>query len=139
MARELTVDDYFKAAKLVANCPRDRVPYVLQILAKAEIDVEQLDTIIEEAKTERKRHLYCKRTNEDTREKWRLTDNETTMILRKAYNLNIGFSAIKNLTGIDRTSLYKYLWAERVPSPKKAEKIAEVVGKMIAEVSGEQV
>ena len=138
MARELTIDDYLKAAKIVANCPRDRVAYVLQILAQSGMEIEELENVIERAKAERTRHIYYKRRNDDKRDNWRDTTNPTTLLLRKAYDLNIGFTAINNLTGIDRTTLYKYLWAKRIPSGKDAKTIEDVVGKMIAEISGDE-
>lgn len=136
MARELTFDDYYKAAKLVANCRQDRIPYVLQILEQSEINIDEIETIIAEVKAENKKHIYCKRANENYRGNWKPSDNDTTLLLRKAYDLNISFSSINSITGIDRTSLYKYLWGERTPSEVKAKIIADKVGKMIEEVGG---
>lgn len=137
MARELTFDDYYRAAKMVANCPHDRIPYVLQILAQSGINVEQIETIIKEAKVANKRHIYCKRRNDNTRAKWKPSDNDTTLLLRKAYDLNISFSTIQKKCDIDRTSLYKYLWGERLPSHTNANRIGEIVGTMIAEITEE--
>ena len=137
MARELTIDDYLKAAKIVANCPRDRVAYVLQILAQSGMEIEELENVIERAKVEKTKHIYCKRRNDDKRDNWRDTTNPTTLLLRKAYDLNIGFTTLSRMCGVDRVTLYHYLRGTKTATEINAGKIEDTLTKMIAEITGE--
>ena len=44
--RITTKDDYIRAAGIVGSCRNERLPYVLSILAKAGLDIEQTPAIV---------------------------------------------------------------------------------------------
>ena len=135
MARELKFNDYYKAAKMVANCPRDRVPAVLAILEQSGINVDTIDEIIKTATVETKtNHIYCKRRNNGMRGNWLDTDNEIALMLRKAYDYNVGFTTLSNLCGLHRTILYHYMRGLKTPTPQNAETIKETLNKIFADI-----
>lgn len=135
MARELTFDECYKAAKLVANCPRDRVSAVLLILAKSGFDIENIEQIIEDAQNAKEiDHIYRRRRNNDMRENWLDTEDETALMLRKAYDCNVSFSTISNLSGINRTQLYQYMRGIKNASVFTAKTIQETLEKVFADI-----
>lgn len=135
MARELKFNDYYRAAKMVANCPRDRVSAVLKILEQSGVNVETLEEIIKSAEVENTHHhIYYKRRNNGKRGNWLDTDNEIALMLRKAYDYNVGFTTLSNLCGLHRSILYHYMRGIRVPSPENAQVIKDTLTKIFEDI-----
>ena len=64
---------------------------------------------------------------------WRETDDETTLLLRSAYDNGIRFSYISNMSGVKRGSLYFYLNGERICPDEYREPIKAAVETLMSE------
>lgn len=120
-------NDYLKAARIVANCPKNRLPEVLAILKQGGIEID-----LEEAKRQRnavgrKKSTLQSQRSEQEKEKFIDTDDPCVLKLREAYDLGISFTHLGRIVGLDKTTLYKYLYAERLPSFAMKEKIIAAV------------
>ena len=125
--------DYLAAAKVVAECKPSRLPQVLAILKQGGIDVPAADVKAAYAKIvaipsdeERRKD---KRKTEGHRE-WDETDNEAILRLREAYDAGASFTELSRLTGITRTTLYRYMYGELADNPTRDKHILAVLGKL---------
>ncbi len=110
--REITHDDYLRAASIVASCKNERLPYVLAYLDRAGISA-----------------VRPVRVEEDDRDKY-----EVMRLLVRAYNeYDISDAAIGRATGLNRKQINMYRTGERVPRAGRAEYIKAVVEPMLAE------
>ena len=135
MTKELTFDECYKAAKLVANCPKERVSAVLLILARSGFDGDCIEQVLAEAQNEKNmNHAYRRRRNNNMRENWLETTDETALMLRKAYDCNVSFSTISNLSGINRTQLYQYMRGTKNASYFTAKSIKETLTKIFEDI-----
>ena len=135
MTKELTFDECYKAAKLVANCPKERISSVLLILARSGFDGESIEQALAEAQKEKElNHIYRKRRNNNMRENWLETTDEIALMLRKAYDYNVSFSSISNLSGINRTQLYQYMRGTKNASYFTAKTIKETLEKVFSDI-----
>lgn len=64
---------------------------------------------------------------------WRETDDETTLLLRSAYENGIRFSYISNLSGVQRGGLYFYLNGGRICPDEYREPIKAAVETLMSE------
>lgn len=82
--RELTTDDYLKAASLVANCRNERLSYVLGFLEKGGFEIAQVEST-------------------------KPPEPELAQVINMAIG-EYGFTAVQigNLTGITREQIYRY-------------------------------
>lgn len=111
-AREVTNDDYLRAASIVASCKNERLPYVLAYLSKA-----GLSTICPVRAEEEQRDRY-----------------EIMRLLVKAYNdYGISDTTIGKATGLNRAQIRMYRTGERFPKAGRAEYIKAVVEPMLVE------
>lgn len=111
-AREVTNDDYLRAASIVASCKNERLPYVLAYLSKA-----GLSTVC---------HVQ---TQEEQRDRY-----EIMRLLVKAYNdYGIRDTTIGKATGLNRAQIRMYRTGERFPKAGRAEYIKAVVEPMLVE------
>ena len=113
MEKELNTRDYLGAAKMIATCPEKRLPFVLEIIKQSGIDLSMLeDEILKINSSERKRKYnrktFCKRVTTLAE-----TEDELVLRLQKAYNDKISFMAISKVSGVNRSTLYKYIWGDR--------------------------
>lgn len=95
--RELTKDDYIRAASMVASCRNERLPYVLGFLEQGGFKIPNVEQMISQEK--------------DFVDVELLSDllNSTTMTLRE----------ISQLTNISKTSLSYYKNCKNKPSPER--------------------
>lgn len=111
-AREVTNDDYLRAASIVASCKNERLPYVLAYLSKAGLST-----------------ICPVRTQEEQRDRY-----EIMRLLVKAYNdYGISDTAIGKVTGLNRAQIRMYRTGERFPKAGRAEYIKAVVEPMLVE------
>ena len=111
-AREVTNDDYLRAASIVASCKNERLPYVLAYLSKA-----GLSTVC---------HVQ---TQEEQRDRY-----EIMRLLVKAYNdYGISDTTIGKATGLNRAQIRMYRTGERFPKAGRAEYIKAVIEPMLVE------
>ncbi|MDO4845342.1 MAG: BRO family protein [Oscillospiraceae bacterium] len=110
--RELTSDDYFRAASIVATCKNERLPYVLSYLKMAGISAAYADQL---------------KGKDDGRDKY-----EVMRLLTKAYSeYGISDAAIGRATGLARAQISMYRSGNRFPKAGRAEYIKAVVTPMI--------
>lgn len=110
--RELTSDDYFRAASIVATCKNERLPYVLSYLKMAGVSAAYADQL---------------KGKDDSRDKY-----EVMRLLTKAYSeYGISDAAIGRATGLDRAQISMYRSGDRFPKAGRAEYIKAVVTPMM--------
>ena len=110
--RELTSDDYFRAASIVATCKNERLPYVLSYLKMAGVSAAYADQL---------------KGKNDDRDKY-----EVMRLLAKAYSeYGISDAAIGRATGLDRAQITMYRSGARFPKAGRAEYIKAVVAPMM--------
>lgn len=111
-AREVTNDDYLRAASIVASCKNERLPYVLAYLSKAGLST-----------------VCPVQTQEEQRDRY-----EIMRLLVKAYNdYGINDTTIGKATGLNRAQIRMYRTGERFPKAGRAEYIKAVVEPMLVE------
>ena len=118
--RILTTDDYLQAARIVATCRNERMPYVLSCLAQAGISTPFLRTKLAEKEEE-----------EPPRDKY-----EVMRLLVKASAV-YGYSdaQIGRMTGFNRAQIRMYRSGQRFPKADRAEYIKTMVAPLVT--SGE--
>lgn len=111
-AREVTNDDYLRAASIVASCKNERLPYVLAYLSKAGLST-----------------VCPVQTQEEQRDRY-----EIMRLLVKAYNdYGISDTTIGKATGLNRAQIRMYRTGERFPKAGRAEYIKAVIEPMLTE------
>ena len=109
--RELTTDDYLKAAALVATCKSDRLPYVLGFLEQGGFSIPQLKSR-------------------------QPTGNEClslSQILRKAQGCGVTLKELEKLTGIQDAQLCRYKAGQKPHDAARVEYIIRVVEEAISQ------
>lgn len=115
--------DYIKAAKVVANCRNDRLPYVLEILRSAgyEFSEETLAMCMNRKGSD----VLRERRGAENKDDWQDTEDEVSIALRNAYDEGISFTEISRKCGVGRSLLYLYMKGERkIPAERGARILA---------------
>lgn len=139
--KTLATMDYVKAAHIVANCPKARLPMVLEILRQGGIEIQTvLEEIIPQAAEQSRRDWLKEKRESEEREEIGFPDDETWVLLKRAYDEGISFVDLSRRTGIHKTALYHFLHGEKniqsrrellmstiremlgIPEPQKREK-----------------
>lgn len=69
--------------------------------------------------------------------RFRKTEDEVALALRRAYDADISMNEVSKRCGICRSSLYKYMWAEqRLHSDEQRQNVIEAVNSLIAIAAG---
>lgn len=128
---------YIKAAKVIASCPTNRLSYVLETLKMG--GLEYLDDDVEKIRKTTKAYdktetLKRNRKDQD-HEKWLETDNPYILKLREAYDMGISLTKLGRICGLHKTTLYHYLYAERIPSRETCEMIVKAAFEMMPELA----
>lgn len=129
--KTLTTMDYVKAAHIVANCPKARLPMVLEILRQGGIEI-QPETENEAYKfTEEDRRNWLKEKREtEGGEKNGDPDDEVWVLLKRAYDEGISLIKLGNKVGLHKTTVYHYLRGDR-PITYKREALAATIKEML--------
>ena len=114
-ARPLTPDDYISAARIIANCKRDRLPIVLGLLCKGGWDIGGVVAVAEAAKT---------------------TTADIGTILKLFTDAGGKLSRISALTGIDASTLRNYRLNRHVPSRERYEAVISAVAAEVLDGNG---
>lgn len=116
--RELTRDDYFRAASIVATCRNERLPYVLSCLAQAGIATVPMP---------------AQRPNQNSHDKF-----EIMRLLMKAHNdFGISDAEIGRMTGLNRKQINLYRLGERCPRVGRGECIKAAVASLLVQADEE--
>lgn len=126
-------NDYLKAARIVANCPKGRLPEVLAILKSGGIEIDQNEVQRQRNSIGRKKSTLQSKRSEQARERFLDTDDPCALKLREAYDLGISFTHLGRIVGLDKSTLYKYLYAERFPAHAMKGKIIAAIDEWKAE------
>lgn len=120
--------DYTKAAHIIAVCPKSRLGVVASTLSAAgyEIDYSALLKLVKtdgrgSAESLRKRHGVGKKKD------WNPSTNEVTLKLREAHEAGVNISELSRMVGLDRVTLYHYLWGTRKPSEKNGKAVLDAI------------
>lgn len=125
-------NDYLKAARILATCPKRRLPMVVKLLRESGVEVDESILDAEEDSREalkmerrggRRESLYAP-------EFWK-SDDEFVFTLRNAFERGIGISKLSRETGISRTSLYRYLHEESRPAESDMKCILDGIDKIM--------
>ena len=129
---ELTKEEYLEVLRIVSECKPSRLKYVLAILKKAGIEIDDNDQN-EIVKKKQMKFISMPDVNEihrESREKrysgrWLKTTDPIILSLREAYLSGVRISTIAEAAGITRTALYEYMVGRRQYSPWIAERFIE--------------
>lgn len=127
---DFTNEEYLEMLNIVSRCRKDRLPYVLAMLKLRGIDLDDAmaiadaDELSDKVKSENRRHSNT--------EKWKNTENKTMLRMRKCYENGMNMYALSRATGMNRTSLYAYMWGTRGIKPHHEEKINAGIDKLEA-------
>ena len=125
-------NDYLQAAKILATCPTKRLPQVIKMLRDAGIDVDER-MIKEEVrnKEEAKMERRGKARERNYDPGFWSSDDDFILTLRNAFERGIGISKLSRVTGLSRTTLYRYLHDEFYPSDDIKETILASIEKIM--------
>lgn len=119
--------DYVKAAEIIAKCPKRKMGVVLATLRKAGYEIDY-DKELEDKTDKRSSKETIKRKRVGaSEEKWIESDNPVTLRLRRAYRDGVNFSELSRNAGLDRATVYKYLWGGMKPSAGSAKCVLEAL------------
>ena len=109
--RITTKDDYIRAAGIVGSCRNERLPYVLSILAKAGLDIEQTPAIVN------------------------IADGECARLINKAVNdYGLSMTAIGRLVGLQTTQISRIRSGESTPSAQRSKVICDAIRARLPEI-----
>lgn len=109
--RITTKDDYIRAAGIVGSCRNERLPYVLSILAKAGLDIEQTPAIVN------------------------MADGECARLINKAVNdYGLSMAAIARLVGLQTTQISRIRSGESTPSAQRSKVICDAIRARLPEI-----
>lgn len=128
---------YYKIARLLASCPKDRMKLVLKVLEGGGINVDGFTNLIDEMNREEKAKVYERRTREEKRDLWLDSDDPATLLMRKAYDRGVSMTVISGMTGVHRTTLYKYLRGTVKPKELARKSVTDAIEKIFADIDGE--
>lgn len=109
--RITTKDDYIRAASIIGSCKNERLPYVLSILAKAGVDIEQTPAIMN------------------------LSDGECARLINKAVNdYGLSMTAIGRLVGLQATQISRIRSGESIPTAQRSKVICDAIRARLPEI-----
>lgn len=115
--RDITRDDYLRAASIVGQCKNERLPVVMKLLENAGLSIPRLQDIA------------------PTQIPDRDTMGETAALINKAVNeYGIGFRMLERLTGISSTQLYRIRDGKSKPKLDRAKYIADIINAEIERI-----
>ena len=128
MANGVSIADSIKAARLIRNCPMEKIPLVVEVLRQGGFDItdKSFDEARQIAMKVETANLRGSRSVAD-KSKWIWTDNEFVLMLREAYDDGISFPDICERTGLNKSTVYRCLWGEKVGSQRTQKLITEAI------------
>ena len=124
----------YKFARLLASCPKDRLKLVLKFLEDSGITTDEFSEFIKEMESESKVETYKKKSGNDKRDLWVDSDDPITLLLREAYERSVSMTVVSSLSGVHRTTLYKYMRGMTRPGKRAGEAIKDAIEKIFADL-----
>ena len=118
-AREITTDDYIRAASIVSTCKNERLPYVLAYLKQAGIETGELEP--------------CARGTEDADDANDVPSvEETIKLLNDVRNNGWSLSSLANRLGACKSSVCMWTKGKYIQNPGRRIQIKEVCESLLA-------
>lgn len=118
-AREITTDDYIRAASIVSTCKNERLPYVLAYLKQAGIETGVLEP------------RNKKKGDADDADDAPSVE-ETIKLLNDVRNSGWGLSGLADQLGTSKTNIYRWTKGENIPKPSRRVQIKVVCESLLA-------
>ena len=134
--------DYFRAAKLLATCKPERLPYVTEMIKKTGVEISDETTyglihaqMVGKTLKPVLPSYFRRDSGPKSYKKFLLTDDEVALKLREAYEKDVSFHELVIRTGVDKPNLYRYMWGERCcRSPSARQNIIDTVNELVSMV-----
>lgn len=117
--RQITSDDYIRAASIISTCKNERLPYVFDLLKKGGIKISLIPNAVPGS---------CQSQNRDTTGRAASAINTAILV----YGLKP--ADISRMTGISRTQITRIRRGESRPYISRAKFICETIHKAIPEI-----
>ena len=117
------------AARAIAICPKDRLPYVLATLEKVGIHFDPDDLPVVKPREIKKTSYLVEQRATQNRDRWLPTDNPYLLKYREAYERGISLTHLGRKVGRQKAAMYQYLYGATSPSPALWEKICAEIFK----------
>lgn len=111
--RHVKAEDALRAAKILATCPRERIPMVVQVLEQSGITVDEALYRASAGIASTKEDRLRRERERNDRKNWKETDDELVLYLRQAFDDGIDFKKLREITGLNKTTIYRFLWGRR--------------------------
>ena len=119
-----------KAAKILANCPRERIPMIANLFKDSGVVIRDEDIkYFTQTQNEKKETLKENRANMDT-SSWLPTKEGSVLRLREAFMDGISMTALSKKVGVHRTSLYKYMRGASFPTVDRQLRVMKALDEM---------
>lgn len=115
--------EYLEAARLIVECKPSKLPYVLTILEQGGFDLSRVSSVIPKLVSEKKKEFLMSERSQKENESWEPTDDPDILALRSAYQSGLNISKLSALSGIGRTTIYKFLAAYKPTSVSTRDKL----------------
>ena len=128
MPNTITATESIRAARLLRNCPMEKMPLVIEVLKQGGFDItdESLAEAKQLAMKAETADLLKSRSVSD-KSKWLWTDNEFVLTLREAYDDGVSFPEICSRTGLNKSTVYRCLRGEKIGSQRTQELITSAI------------
>ena len=118
-AREITTDDYIRAASIVSTCKNERLPYVLAYLKQAGIETGALEP-------------RAKKKGDADDVDDAPSVEETIKLLNDVRNSGWGLGGLADQLGTSKTNIYRWTKGENIPKPSRRVQIKVVCESLLA-------
>lgn len=132
--RDLTVDDYLKAASIVSNCRNNRLPYVLYLLGLGGFAAPRIESTIEEGRQVMPKKQRVSRAMRSKKSKIHTVPTVQEMaceFIRSVQDLGYTYESISQLTGAHRACICQYAHGDKRPGAERAQHIIEVLSEVL--------
>ena len=114
---DFTKNELIKAARVISNCPKSRLPYVLKLYELGGLDIEDVEKYIDYVPHGKDRTEYRKELRKAKgKESWKETKDFTSLRLRLLYEDGKSIIKIAEKAGMCKSNLYLYIRGESKPN-----------------------
>lgn len=116
-------EKYLEAARLIAECKPSKLQHVLAVLRQGGFDVGDEEIEIAKRNIRERTDWLINARSQNENESWEKTDDTDVLLLREAFKNGASLTVIGNIAGVNRASVYKFLYAKKKPTPHMRERI----------------
>ncbi len=132
--RDLTVDDYLKAASIVSNCRNNRLPYVLYLLGLGGFSTPRIEATVETGRQVLPKKQRVSRAMHSQKSKVHTVPTVQEMaceFIRAVRDLGYTYESISQMTGAHRACICQYVHDDKRPGAERAQHIIDVLGEVL--------